>query len=503
MDMEKTKTKIASFYNSRKKLVWIIGVVLVVAIVASIVLPAANGTEADTTEVSYGEVTRGSLTETIDVVGTLEAVPSAALSWESGGIVSSFDVKVGDKVSKGDVLMTLTEDSLASTILEAQSSLLDAQTTLDNLQSANTDLYTAAQTLADAEYELKQYKSDRDYYNTKGASDESVEAARSAYYEAKQVVWEKQAAYDALADLETDDPEKQAAYEERKAAIEAQNKALSNLNYILGVYYDYGVETNFIEYDAALAAVEEARVAYNRYLDQSDEIAAAEAAVQALENTINTGKIIAPFDGTITSINAAAGELVSSGTEAIGLNNLDNLEVEVSISEVDVNKVEVGQAAVITFDAISNKEYSGYVESISSAGVEDSNSVVQFSVIVKVEDPDDQVKPGFTSVVSIVTSQVEDSLLVPNDAIVSRDGSYMVVVANKDGSTELVPVEVGASSDVYTEIVSGEISEGDQVVLYSSSSESMFGGMMMGGAGGGMPAGNGGGQPPAGGGPGN
>lgn len=484
-----------SFYNSRKKLVWIGGGVLVVIILASIIFPSAFGkNNEEVIEISYGEVTRGALTETIDVVGTLEAIPSASLSWDSGGIVASFEVKVGDQISKGDVLMTLTDESLESSILDAQSSLLEAQTELENLLSANTDLYEAAQTLAVAEYELTQYKSDRDYYNTKGASDEVVDTARETYYEAKQVLWEKEAAYDVLSDLEADDPEKMAAYEERKAAIEAENKTLSNLNYILGSYFDYGVETNFIEYDVALAAVEEARVAYNRYLDQSDEIAAAEAAVQALENTINTGKIIAPFDGTITTVSAIVGDLVSSGSDALRLSNLDNLMVEVSISEVDINKVQVGQKAVVTFDAISNVEYVGYVESISSSGNADDNSVVQFSVWAKVDDADQLVKPGFTSVVSIVTSEVEDALLVPYDAVVSRDGSYMVVLAAKDGSTTLVPVEVGAISEMFAEITSGEIEEGDQIVIYGSDANDMFGGMMMFST---MGGGGGGGQPPA------
>jgi len=499
MDIEKIKTKVAAFYNARKKLVWIGSGVLVLLILAGIILPAVFGSKEEEAATEYGQVTRGSLTETIDVVGTLEAIPSATLTWQSGGIVDSFEVEVGDMVKKDDVLMTLTESTLDSSILEAQSSLLDAQETLENLKSTNTALHTAAQTLADAEYSLIQYKSDRDYYNTKGASDETIEAARDAYYASKEVVWEKEAAYTALADLEDDDPEKMAAYEERKAAIEAREKALRNLNYILGVYYDYGVETNFIEYDAALAAVKEARVAYNRYLDQSEEIAAAEAAVQALVNTINTGKIIAPFDGTVTAINAVAGDLItsSSSTTALTISNLDNLMVEVQISEVDINKVAVGQKTVITFDAIANKKYSGYVSSISKSGETDSNGVVQFSVWVKVDDADEQVKTGFTSVVSIVTAEVEDALLVPYDAVVSRDGSYMVVLSNNDGSTTLVPVEIGATSDLYAEITSGELEEGDAVVIYSSSEESMFTMMMMGGGGGGN-----GGQPPAGGGPG-
>lgn len=507
MDIEKIKakivkavssqTKLVEFYNKRKKLVWIGSGVLVVVILAGILLPLAFKSKNTTSTVSYGEVTRGNLTETIDVVGTLEAVPSATLNWQSGGIVDSFDVKVGDKVKEGDVLMSITQNTLDSSILEAQSNLLDTQQTLENLKSANTNLYTAAQTLADDEYTLKQKKADRDYWNTKGASDETIDAARKAYYAAKEVVWEKETAYNALSNLADDDAQKVAAYEAKKAAIEAQNKALANLNYVLGVYYDYSVETDFIEYDQALATVEEDRVAYNRYLDQSDEIAAAQAAVQALQNTINTGKIIAPFDGTITAIDAVAGDLITSysdsanTTAALTISNLDNLMIEVQISEVDINKVAVGQKAKITFDAIANKEYSGYVSSISSSGVEDDNGVVQFSVWVKVDDADDQVKPGFTSVVSIVTASVEDALLVPNDAVVSRDDSYMVVVA-KGSSTTMVPVTIGAASDTLTEITSGEISEGDKVVLYSSDTSNNFS-MMMGG--GGQPPASGGGAP--------
>jgi hypothetical protein len=68
---------------------------------------------------------------------------------------------------------------------------------------------------------------------------------------------------------------------------------LSNLNYILGSSYNYSFETDFLEYDAQLATVKEDQVKYNRYLNQSDEIEAAQAAVQALENTISTGSIIA------------------------------------------------------------------------------------------------------------------------------------------------------------------------------------------------------------------
>ena len=73
-----------------------------------------------------------------------------------------------------------------------------------------------------------------------------------------------------------------------------------------------------------------------------------------------------------------------------------------------------------------------------------------------------QIKPGFTAVVSIITSQAEDVLLVPTQALRGKNGNNMVMVLGEDGMPSPVRVEVGASSDEFTEIISGEIAEGDR-----------------------------------------
>ena len=111
------------------------------------------------------------------------------------------------------------------------------------------------------------------------------------------------------------------------------------------------------------------------------------------------------------------------------IDNLDNLMVDIYVSEVDINKVAVGQPAILTFDALPNQEYAGVVESISSAGTDESG-VVEFRVSVVMEEADESVKPGFTAVVSIITSEVEDALLVPTQAIQTQDGVPVVMRVN-------------------------------------------------------------------------
>lgn len=493
MDLNNLKTKWSQFYHKRRKWVWIGGGVTVVLLLSAIFFPKLLGNGKDEVQMTLVKVTRGEITESIDVVGTLEAQPMVELAWESSGIVSPYSIEIGDQVRKGDVLLTLEDNSLSSSILQAQSDLLDAKAELDNLKSANTALYTAMQTLSDAEYTLKQYDSNRDYWNIKNSSWDSVEKVRSAYYAAKQTAYEKDNAYQALLRSDADESALADAYKVYQNAIADREEALRQLNNLLGTYYTYAADTDFILYDQAAAAVEEARIDYNRYLDQSDEIQAAEANVQALENTINQSKIIAPFDGTITSISAVQGQRISSGDSAVRIDNLANLLVEVAVSEVDINKVSPGQSAIVTFDAIPDRAYEGEVTSISAAGTDDSG-VVEFSVTVKVLNADAKVKPGFTSVASIITSRAEDALLVPNAAVVSRNGTSAVVLVGSNSSTTFIPVEIGAASDSFTEILSGELSEGDTLAVYATDSSGNF--PMMGGFGMMMGGGQGGGERP-------
>ena len=323
MDLQKIKSGIVSFYAKRKKWVWIGGGALALLILGFVVLPAVLGKNNNSgVQVVYASATKGDITESIDVVGSLEAQPTAELAWESGGIVKPFDLKIGDLVEKGDVLMSLDESSLSSSILQAQTDLLTAEADLQDLQASNTNLYTALQTLSNDEYTLQQYATNRAHWNVKGSSYDSINKARSDYYAAKELMYEKDNAYQALVTANADSSKQAAAYKDYQDAVAGRDKALRALNNLLGTYYTYAADSDFILYDQQAAIVEQDRIDYNRYLDQSDEISAAEANVQALENTINQANVIAPFNGTITEISTVAGDMVASGDSAVRLDDL-------------------------------------------------------------------------------------------------------------------------------------------------------------------------------------
>ena len=495
---------------THKKAFWIGGAVLLLGVLAiTVVLPKIKGGSVDF-EMETTAITTGSIVETVDTYGVLEAQPSVTLQWKSDGTVADFDYEIGDSVEEGDIIMDLEASSQDPDILNAYEDLLEAQYELDLIAIADSDYQEILEDLVYQEQMLINKHADKLAWNYGESSEDRLDAVRANYMAARAEVWELQAAYDELSDLDDDDPIKAEALEDLEDGKVKRDSLLRALNQILGIPFDIAIETDFNEYDQQTATVAKARVAYNSYVDQSEEISAAQAEVQSLQNQVDQAKIIAPSSGTITAIYAVPGEYVEQGEVAVQVDNLDNLIVEVSINEEDINKVEVGQTAVLTFDAIAKKEYTGFVLSVDKDGTENSNGVVEYYAEIKIEDADEDVKPGFTAVVSIIVDSVEDGLLIENDAlIVQEDGTTMLAVINDDGAFEMIPVEVGAESDFYTEVISADIADGDEIAILSTAiggEFGEFGGPMMGGGMGGMlgggGGGGGGGQPGGGGAPG-
>ncbi len=497
--------KIKELYQTRRKLTIGIGIGVFV-LLAALILLISSSTKSSSKTVSYSSVklTKGDITQTIDVVGNVAAVPSAVLNWQTSGIVGPVNIKVGDQVKEGDVLLSLIDTSVSSSVLTAQNDLLAAQLTLNTLKNGNMQLQTATQALAVAQKDYQIKKAKRDWWIVTGVSAEAIDGARAKYYEAKDAAWNAELAYQALAIKNpnwqaTNPPEAtiSAAYDAMKAAELTYNKASRNLNYLIGNGYGNNnvVETAFLNFDVAKSTLAEAQATWQAYNDSSPYIKGAEAKVQALENTINSAKIIAPFSGTVTDLLATIGQTVSSGSEALQMDDLNNLMISVSVSEVDVNKLAIGQEADITFAAISGKTYKGIVEQVGNAGTT-SSGVVEFYANIKLTDADEKVKPGFSASISIVINKVQNAILIPNRSIVTDTSGKSYVVVSKNGQKTPVAVELGTKSDQYTELKSGDLKEGDTVLIALSTSSSdttnnraLFG--ILGGGGG-----FGGGEPP-------
>jgi HlyD family secretion protein len=171
------------------------------------------------------------------------------------------------------------------------------------------------------------------------------------------------------------------------------------------------------------AQLSDAQREWERVKDGPDEgdIAVAQAWIAAAQAALDKTKIVAPFSGTITEVISVTNDLVNPGAPAFRLDDLSHLWVDVGISEIDINLVEVGQPVILTFDGILAKEYHGKVVEVSPVG-STNLGVVNFKVTVELTDADADVHPGMTAAVEIVVSQIDEALLLPNRAA----GSYSI-----------------------------------------------------------------------------
>jgi HlyD family secretion protein len=219
----------------------------------------------------------------------------------------------------------------------------------------------------------------------------------------------------------------------------------------------------------------------NRYTSAIHRSGPDQLAAQA---TVNQAFIEAPFDGEITVVDVKSGDQVQPGTLAFRVDDLSRLLVDIDVSEVDINQIKEGQQVTMSFDAIQASEYHGEVVEVALVG-NNIAGVVNFTVTVELDDPDEQVRPGMTSAVNIVIEQIDEAMLIPNRAVRVVEGERVVYILN-NGQLEPVQVTLGASSDLYSQVVDGELSAGDTIVLNPPST------LLQGGPMGGGPPGGGG-----------
>jgi len=187
--------------------------------------------------------------------------------------------------------------------------------------------------------------------------------------------------------------------------------------------------------------------------------------------------LYAPFSGELSQIEVSVGDDISAGT-TIGVLVTDEKIAEITLNEIDLAKVQLGDTAILTFDALPDSTISGKVIEIDPVGVE-SQGVVSYTVKLSLDTTDNRLKPGMTVDAEIIVDSKQDVLLVPNSALKSQNDSYYVELVAPQEITNLanlkspvalkqVPtrqsVKIGLADDTNTEIVSG-LKEGDYVVI--------------------------------------
>lgn len=405
------------------------------------------------------EASLGDLTATIGATGIVRSNQTAVLTWQTTGIVEEVFVQIGDHVEKDEVLASLVETSLPQNVILARVDLINAQKSLDDLLHSEVAKIQAAQAVSNAQKALIEAERLLDKYE--GANYEyKLERAEDRVEDALEELEQAKKDLAPYQNRPEEDATRQYYEDQLEIAQRNYDEAVRQLE-------ELKLEKQQAEerVQLARAQLEDAQRQYERIKDGADpsDIAALEARIAAAQATLNLARLAAPFAGTITDVQIQAGDQVAPGKVALQIDDLSRLWVDVRISEVDINRVKVGQNTLLTFDAILGKEYQGRVSQVARVGTL-SQGVVDFIVTIELLDGDENVKPGMTAAVSIVVDQLEDVLLVPNRAVRIKDGQRVVYIL-QGGQLAAVRITLGATSDTYSQVLNGELKPGDQIVL--------------------------------------
>jgi HlyD family secretion protein len=290
-----------------------------------------------------------------------------------------------------------------------------------------------------------------------------------------------------------------ANLEKAKVEVEDAKRSLKRTNelFVRGIISENDKDVAQTRYDSALAEVKAQEASYENALAQVEQ---AKASLKSTESDLSYTKIISPVDGIVISRNVDAGQTVSASLQAPTLfviaENLTKMQLNASVVEADIGKVSVGQKATFTVDAFIDKKFTGEVTQVRNAPITVQN-VVTYDVIIGVENSDLKLKPGMTANVSILTAYKDNTLKIPNAAFRFRpdfdknkdtadilttyvestknekrnEGGIYVWVLSKNDKPGAVPVKIGITDGNFTEIIDGNLKEGDQIIIGVASKE--------------------------------
>ncbi len=263
----------------------------------------------------------------------------------------------------------------------------------------------------------------------------------------------------------------QATVDEAKASLDS---AVSQRNFAKSEY-----ERNKTLFDADIIPRAELEQSQTQYEQSEQSVNRMQSQYERAVTNLGYATITSPVDGTVISREVDVGQTVAASFQTPNLfqiaEDLSQMQIETSVSEADIGVVKEGQKVTFTVDAYPTQTFVGVVKQIRLSPTTTSNVVV-YTVVISVDNSDLKLMPGMTAFVTIIVSDKSDVFKVPNAALLLRsfDGivenagdatpkTHLAIVRN--GETFLAPYEKGLITATETEIISGDILPGDQIVV--------------------------------------
>jgi HlyD family secretion protein len=416
-------------------------IVLAVLVAAGLVTYMVIKQQSGYSKVLTAKVARQELSTVVSGTGQIKPKTYANLGATAMGRITHLYVKEGDHVKKGAIVATVENVQQQASVSGQQAAIAAAKT--------DVAAYIAAERTAEA----------------------NVEKAK-ADLEQKHMDWERaQGLYKAGVMARQDYDAKKAAYDTDVASL---NQCVASLN-------------------QAKASTE----------SQRGHMRTQVATLRANQNALDLTKAVAPFDGIVTNEPVREGETVvegiqnTEGSTFMTLADMSIVTAEVKVDETDIVNIRLGQSAEVTIDALPGKVFKGHVTLVGdqallrSTGIATSQSTTgteeakDFKVIVTLDMPSEDLRPGLSCTAKVTTAQKANVLSLPIQALTMHDPATDAVTKGKTASTaksnpiqgvfvvdkdpkgrlraKFVPVTTGITGATDIEVLSGLV-EGQEIV---------------------------------------
>jgi HlyD family secretion protein len=401
--------------------------------------------------VQTGKAQRQDLSSIVSASGEIKPKTYVNIGANAFGKITHLYVKEGDRVRKGQLLAQL----------ENVQSAADVEATKASLEASRTDAVAAEANLNTAKADLNRAKADAERMRLDWDRAEGL-------YKAELIA--------------------KAEYETRKANWQS-------------------AEAGLAQAEARVAQAKAQLDSAGRHVAQTD--ASLTRASDVLQKTVYA----APYNGMITNLPVREGETVvigiqnAPGSTLMTLADMSVITAEVKVDETDIVNVRLGQPAEVTIDAIPKKVFHATVSEIGNNAIVRSTGVAtsqqasasqeakDFKVVVTLQDPPEDLRPGLSTTAKITTATRSNVVTIPIQALTIRreedleaasaeKGSVQAAAPQKDASknkkesevqgvfvirdkkAQFVPVQTGITGTTDIEVLSG-LTQGDEIVTGS------------------------------------
>lgn len=467
-------------------------VVVAVGIILAVTLSKKSGDSTSTLSYRATAVSTGTISTTIDGSGTLAALESQDVTTTEESTVTSVNFKPGDAIKAGDVVMTMTSTEVESQLSDLQDQLSDTRASLATAKQLLTNLNVTASKggiVKDIQAQEGSIVDNMDYLcliATDGKMQVAIPATDGmSQYDAVSVQVGEDTQEGYITKIENGTAT--VVFTDNYYPVGTSATVLSAGSATLGTG---SITVNeYVEVTAASGKIAKVKVTDNQKISKSSTVfTLAEGAPTATYTALKTTEaelltqiadlealltVKADTDCTLTSLSVAAGDTVAAGTTVCSMTGTGGFTIALSIDELDIATVKLGQNATITLDAITG-DFTGTVTNISYSG--SGSYVTSYTATISTE-PIEGAYPGMSASAEIITETSGESLIVPVSAVQYEGESAFVYLADDgvsagatlaDGALDLnsltkLTVTTGMSDGSYIAITADGLATGDVI----------------------------------------